>query len=85
MRLQDGLHLLCRDLAPVEQRIEGVCKCSVAIGAAESLTTFTRLTMFVDFWVLAEWAVHLYTPTSNRSMMHHTFPWFTTLVISLKN
>ena len=60
MRLQDGFCLFGRDLTSVEQRIEGICKCSAAIGAAESLATFIRLTMFVDFWVLAEWAVHLY-------------------------
>ena len=68
MRLQDGLCLLGRDLAPVEQRIEGVCKCSFAVGAVESLATFTRLTVFVGFWVLAEWTVHLYMPTSTHSM-----------------
>ena len=78
MRLRDDLCLLGRDLTSEEQRIEGVCKCSFALGAAESLATFNRLTVFVGFWVLAEWAVHLYTPTSTRSMTHHTFPWFTT-------
>ena len=78
MRLQDALGLFGRDLTSVEQRIEGICKCSAAIGAAESLTTFTRLSVFVDFWAIAEWAVHLCEPTSIHSTTHHTLPWFTT-------
>ena len=59
MRLQDRLCLLRCDLTSVVQRIEAVCKCSFTIGAAQSLASFTSLTVFVGFWVVAEWAVHL--------------------------
>ena len=60
MRLQDRLCLHRCDLTSIVQRIEAVCKCSFTIEAAESLAIFDRLTVFVDFWVLTEWAVHFF-------------------------
>ena len=59
MRLQDRLHLLSGDLTSVVHGIESICKCLLALETQESLTSFTRLSMLVDFGGFTKGAIHL--------------------------